>query len=71
MNSITNNMKLSLFIDRYLEHSNYVNIKTVNNLPLYNGLVADIPYRLAVKSTFVDCSISADRIIIHIIYHNN
>lgn len=65
-------MKLSTFIDTRLKHSDYVHIKTVANLPLYNGLVADIPYRLAVKSDFFDATISTNSAtIIHVIYHNN
>lgn len=64
-------MKLSAFIDQHLDHGNYVHIKTITNYSLYNGLVANIPYRLAVKSTFVDCAISNDEIVVHAIYHNN
>ena len=64
-------MKLSHFIDTRLKHGDYVYIKSLNNCPLYTGLVADIPYRLAVKSNFVDCSISDDGIVIHAVYYNN
>lgn len=64
-------MKLSTFIDARLKHSDCVIIKTITNQVLYMGLVADIPYRLAVKSDFLDASLSINSAIIHVIYRNN
>lgn len=64
-------MKLSTFIDARLKHTDYVHIKTITNQQLYEGLVANIPYRLAVKSDFLDASLNINSAIVHVIYRNN
>ena len=66
-------MALAKFIDTRLKHSDYVTICNLNGLTLYRGLVADIPYRLAVKSTVQTATISATThtVLVSVIYHNN
>lgn len=64
-------MMLRSFIDNRLKFGDHVHIKTCDNITFYKGLVADIPYHLVVKSTFVDCTISPEDICIHIIYKNS
>ena len=63
-------MTLARFIDTRLKHGDYVTISHPNGLVLYRGLVADIPYRLAVKSELLVANITRDGIFIHVIYHN-
>lgn len=66
-------MTLAKFIDTRLKHGDYITISHMNGLTLYRGLVADIPYRLAVKSTVQTATISPSvgTISVYVIYHNN
>ena len=64
-------MKLANFIDTRLKHSDYVTIFSMNNLTLYRGIVADIPYRLAVKSDFISATMTGHDISVCVVYYNN
>lgn len=64
-------MKLAQFIDTRLKHSDYITIFAMNNLILYKGIVADIPYRLAIKSDFISATMTSNTISVCVIYYNN
>lgn len=64
-------MTLAKFIDTRLKHSDYVTIFSMGNMVLYRGIVADIPYRLAVKSDFISATMAGHVISVCVVYNNN
>ena len=62
-------MKLKDFIDARLQYMDRVQVLTVGNSHLYDGLVGMIPYYLAVECEFFGATMTQDKTVIHVIYN--
>lgn len=62
-------MKLKDFIEARLQYIDHVQVLTVGNFPLYEGLAGMMPYYLAAECEFFSATMTQDKTVVHVIYN--